>query len=190
MRSRYHQFGLLSTLMFKVCKQMLALKYCLVFLGFFLAGCDFSEKSEEVNLKKQEAAPELPYPLIKLVGRWQSECNHRHFGRPVITSIDFRPGFIRWSNHFYFDRACIRSDEVQRMEYVHRYVEDVRILGNVWAHLYRLEPGLMTGSEGANEKLEVFRSEDNWLYISVDGSGPEYSRPWDLDSNFGLRRLR
>ena len=164
----------------------------LAFFCSILVGCDSSsDQTQSVETSGKPKAEEiLPYPLEKLVGRWQSNCNVRHFGRPVMTSIDFRPGFIRWSNHFYFDKTCLRSDEVERIDYVHQYVEDVRILGNVWAHLYRLKPGLTSGGEMSDSELEVFQVEDNWLYISTNDSGPDFSAPWDLDSNFGFRRLQ
>lgn len=171
----------------------LVLRLCmLAFFSVVLIGCDSSPEPPPLveTVDKPKGVEALRYPLKKLVGRWQSECNVRHFGRPVITSIDFRPGFIRWTNHFYFDKVCVRSDEAERMDYVHQYVEDVRILGDVWAHLYRLKPGLISGGDMSDSALEVFQVQDEWLYISTEGSGPEFGAPWDLDSNFGLRRLR
>ena len=166
---------------------------CILFLGILtFIGIDLlltKEPPNEIYVAPQEVKPSLAgVPYKELLGRWQSLCNYSHFDRPVIVGIDFRPNYIRWSNQFFLDKSCTLSEEVERNEYFITYVEDVRILGDISARLFRLKQS-STDENGADvEKQEVFRAEDGWLYISADGSGPDYSKPWDLDSNLGLRQ--
>lgn len=158
---------------------------CLIF-----SGCDSQPSTDEKSAEPEIKEKNTDYPFPELLGHWQSACNFRSLGRPVMVSIDFQPTLIRWSNHFYFDKACVRSDKVESFQYLPTYIEDVQILGNVWARLFRLQ-NLPTDEESEPfVRQEIFRAQDGWLYISRDGSGPDFDKLWDIDSNLGLRKVR
>lgn len=151
-------------------------------------GCQDQPDTKKAS-EDEKPVVELPYPLSKLVGRWQTECDYLRYAKPVRTSIDFRSSFLRWTNHFYRDHNCVHTDEVERTDYFFEYIGDERILGNVSAHRFRLQPGLTSANTDKSVRDEIFQVSGNWLYISADGSGPDFGAPWDLDSNFGLLKL-
>ena len=160
-------------------------------IAAFVKGCTGSKpkppfKRDDPN--KTQA--EINYRFPELLGLWQSGCDVQHFDRPAITSIEFRTYMIRWTNHFYRDKQCVHSDEAFSYEYKQVFVEDVRLLGDVSAKVFKLYKAPTTDEPERTTRYEVFKVEDDWMYISADATGPDFDAAWGIDSNFGLRRLR
>ncbi|HCK92583.1 MAG TPA: hypothetical protein DHW71_06335 [Gammaproteobacteria bacterium] len=166
---------------------------CLIAAGITAFVQDRAEKAkaEEAKQEALEKEKEKPYyPYMELMGSWQSECGTGYYDQPAIISVEIKQSIIRWANHFYDDKDCTRSDKTERYIFTYKYVDDVRILGEVKGKLFRLS-NVPSDEQPENfDRLEVFKNESDTLYISDPMSGPEYDKPWDLASNFGLRRMR
>ncbi len=164
-------------------------------IGYGVTSCvqKYNAEQAEKEAKAQERANTRVFKFPELIGSWQSACGQDYFGHPAMISIEISPNLIRWANHSFDDKDCTRSATTERFIYSYEFVEDIRILGDVGARVFRLGSHPYNKDDSDSEiveHLEVFKVEDGYLYISAPDSGPEYDKPWDIASNFGLRKLK